>query len=388
MFDAKGVVLVVDDNESTRLLVEDTLEEEGYRVYTAENGQQGLTMAHQFHPDVIVLDVMMPGINGYEVCQRIRQDFTLADARVIMLTARAFADDRLRGLKEAGADDYLTKPFSNDELVERVGKLWMRKKEKDRLVETISLAEHDAEIGILAAGIAHDFNNILAGLMTHLVMESSIESISNVLNDTQRESLAGEFDDIRQILNEIQISVATGETICRNLISFARGGIDNVRRIQPLNNLFEIPLGIFERKIRSHGIEVVMEIADEPVLVECNFSGMQRVALNLITNTIHAMEASAVKKITLRLRRDANEAKFSVADTGIGMTPEIREKIFERYFTTKGDRGSGLGLSTVWRIIETHNGRIFIESEEGKGAMFTVVLPIAAEKDHGGGDGK
>ncbi|MDH3393015.1 MAG: response regulator, partial [Desulfobulbaceae bacterium] len=133
MDDSKGVVLVVDDNESTRLLVEDTLEDEGYLIYTAENGQDGLTKLHQYHPDVVVLDVMMPGINGYEVCRSIRQDRHLADTRVIMLTARAFTDDRIRGLKEAGADDYLTKPFSNDELVERVGKLWKGKKEKETL---------------------------------------------------------------------------------------------------------------------------------------------------------------------------------------------------------------------------------------------------------------
>ena len=381
MDEAKGIILVVDDNDSTRLLIEDTLEEEGYQIYTAENGQQGLTMAHQYHPDVIVLDVMMPGINGYEVCRRIRNDRHLADTRVIMLTARAFADDRLRGLKEAGADDYLTKPFSNDELVARIGKLWRRKKEKDALEKTISRAEHDAEIGILAAGIAHDFNNILAGLMTHMVLKAAMDSIWKGLTDAQKKSLARDFDDIRQIYDGMQVSVTTGETICRNLMSYARGGIDNTRRCQPINTLFEVPLGIFERKIRSNGIELVMDITDKAVLVECNFTGMQRVALNLITNAVHSMGTSSIRKLLLRLWVEGNEAKFSVGDTGDGMKPEIREKIFERHFTTKGDQGSGIGLATVQKIIEAHNGRILIDSEEGKGSTFTIVMPLAQIKE-------
>lgn len=377
MDENKGVVLVVDDNDSTRLLVEDTLEDEGYQVYTAENGQEGLTMAHQYHPDVIVLDVMMPGINGYEVCRRIRNDRYLADTRVIMLTARAFADDRLRGLQEAGADDYLTKPFSNDELVARIEKLWRRKKEKEVLEKTISRAEHDAEIGILAAGVAHDFNNILAGLMTHMVLKSAIESIWNGLSGEQKKTMASDFDDMRLICDGMQVSVTTGETICRNLMSFARGGVDNSRRKQAINTLFEVPLGIFERKIRSHGIELVLDIADETILVECNFTGMQRVALNLITNAVHAMSESSVRKLTLRLWREGGEAKFSVGDTGIGMKPEIREKIFERHFTTKGEHGSGIGLATVKKIIDAHNGLISLESEEGKGAIFTIAMPLA-----------
>ncbi|MDH4320951.1 MAG: hybrid sensor histidine kinase/response regulator [Desulfobulbaceae bacterium] len=376
MGDDKGIILVVDDNDSTRLLVEDTLEEEGYQIYTAENGQDGLAMAHQYHPDVIVLDVMMPGLNGYEVCRKIRNDRHLADTRVIMLTARAFADDRLRGLQDAGADDYLTKPFSNDELVARIEKLWRRKKEKEVLEKTISRAEHDAEIGILAAGVAHDFNNILAGLMTHVVLKAAMESIWNGLNDEQQKSMARDFDDIRMICDGMQVSVTTGETICRNLMSFARGGVDNSRRRQPFNTLFEVPLGIFERKIRSNGIELVMDIADEPILVDCNFSGMQRVALNLITNAVHAMNESEIRKLTLRLWREGSEAKFSVGDTGIGLKPEIREKIFERHFTTKGEHGSGIGLATVKKIIDAHNGLITLESEEGKGAIFTVALPL------------
>lgn len=377
MDEAKGVVLVVDDNESTRLLVEDTLEDEGYLIYTAENGRDGLTKLHQYHPDVVVLDVMMPGINGYEVCRSIRQDRHLADTRVIMLTARAFTDDRIRGLKEAGADDYLTKPFSNDELVERVGKLWKGKKEKETLEETISRAEHDAEIGILAAGITHDFNNILAGLMTYMVVKSSADEIWTALTPQQQKKLARNFDDIREICDGMQVSVNTGETICRNLMSFARGGAHNIRRVQSLNKLFEVPLGIFERKIRSQGIELVMDIAEELVFVNCNISSMQRVALNLITNAVHAIQGANEKKLTLRLWCEGEEVKFSVSDSGCGMEPEVQEKIFDRHFTTKGDHGTGIGLSTVQKIIEAHNGGISLESELGKGSTFTVTLPAA-----------
>ncbi|MDH3393106.1 MAG: ATP-binding protein, partial [Desulfobulbaceae bacterium] len=129
------------------------------------------------------------------------------------------------------------------------------------------------------------------------------------------------------------------------------------------------------------GIELVMDIAEESVFVNCNISSMQRVALNLITNAVHAMQEAQERKLSLRLWCEGEDVMFSVSDSGCGMEPEIQEKIFDRHFTTKGDQGTGIGLSTVQKIIEAHNGRISLESEIGKGATFTVTLPAAQITD-------
>ena len=373
---AKGLVLVVDDNEATRLLVQDTLEEDGYEIVTAENGEQALRLAHQYHPDVLVLDVMMPGINGYEVCRRIRQDRHLADTRVIMLTARAFADDRLLGLQEAGADDYLTKPFSSEELVVRINKHWERKREKEALEQTISKTGPIAEIGILTAGVVHEFNNLLGGWQNIRLVQPALDSIWAGLTSEQQERFAGDFQEIRDACDGVHEAMQTAEIICRHLMSLSQGATGHGRRVQALNFVFETPLGIFYRMFRSLGVELNVDIAEEPLMVSCNLAEMMRAVIILINHAVEAMEKSRQKFLGIRLWRGEKMAHFSVTDTGCGMTPELVANIFEQHSASRSKTVGELGLAAVREIVAGHGGRIAVNSEPGRGTSVTVSLPL------------
>ena len=362
--ESKGIALIVEDNESTQLLIEGAMEDENFETFVAGNGTDGWTMIHQHHPDVAILDVMMPGeFDGFELCRRIKQDRHLYDTRVIMLTARAFADDRVQGLKESGADDYLTKPFEMDELVSRVTNLWHRKKEKQGLEETITRAEHEkeilaqkAELGIQAGGLAHDINNILDAAQI-------IEIIPELLKKKEHEH-------INEYLNLALEAVKLGREMTKGYTSYLRNIGEEPTSISPENLL--TPIDMYARSFRG---TVIKKIDKNLPKVICKAHQIKRVVVNLFTNARQALEATENPTITARLWWENDKILFSISDNGSGIPADIIDNIFDERFTTK-ETGTGLGLNMVKQILESHNGTVEVESVINEGTTFTVSLPI------------
>jgi DNA-binding response OmpR family regulator len=376
-------ILIVDDDPPTRETLTTLLSDGSYELVTATNGTEALTIASELLPDLILLDVMMPVVDGFEVCRRLRADPRLAEVPIIMLTALDDRASRLRGL-EAGADDFLNKPFDGSELRTRVRTI-TRLNRYRRLVDSLTESKRlEAElfrvqrmesIGLLAGGIAHDLNNILAPILM------AAELIESRTPD----------DSTRQTTETIRTNAQRGAALVRQILGFARGkgeGHGEVRVNHLINDMIDFVEQTFPKAIqseRAYDKDLRAVIGDATQLYQ--------VLLNLCVNARDAMseggrlriEGRNVAQTEVPAELPAGDyVVITVSDTGAGIPAEIRDRIFDPLFTTKPEgRGTGLGLATVTRIVQNHRGTIQVSSQPGQGTTFNVYLPAAAESQIG-----
>ncbi|MCP4149655.1 MAG: hybrid sensor histidine kinase/response regulator [bacterium] len=372
----QGLILVVDDSERNRKLCKVTLETDGHTVLLAENGVKCLEMAKEYMPDLILLDIMMPEIDGFETLEILKSSKSLAHIPVLMLTAKAETEDVVKALK-LGAHDYLKKPFDIDELWARVSTLIRLKKAEEKLKKSISILEHEAAIGTVATGVAHDFNNILTSLMITRLIEKHIGVIRELPVCGENKKLGDSLERIDFACGKINESVKLGQMLCESITTFANG-ISAGQQTISIAPLLDSPIGIFRRKLESCGIELVYLVEENVPPIRCRSGEIQRVLLNLITNAIDAMEDKEGKILTVRLRHEKEFVKLEVTDTGTGIAENVLEHIFENRYTTKKKRkGAGIGLSTVKKIVDAHNGSIDVKTNTGQGTTFSLAFPIA-----------
>lgn len=371
----KGSILVVDDHQRNREICQENLEMEDYHIFLAENGREGLRIARLEQPDLILLDIMMPEMNGYEMLERLKADPELQDIPILMLTAKASTADVVQALN-LGANDYLRKPFDIDELVARVDTLVSLKRAKDQLKQSISRMEHQAALGIQAAGAAHDLSNVLGVLSYHQIIEHALENILARQTEEQKEKLDPDFRTIQKACHNLNEATELGITLCNGFTSFARA---DGKRVQSIVPFISAPLDMFRRRFRSKNIEVHTDLPQvRPI--HCDSGQIQRIILNLLENAIYALEQKENKerKLDIGLQESEEEVILTVSDTGPGISEEVLPRIFDYLFTTKGQQGSGIGLDTVRKIVESHSGRIQVQTELGQGTTFTVAFPSAA----------
>ncbi len=499
-----ATILLADDLAANRETLRELLEPEHYRLIEAADGPTALQLAAQTLPDLVLLDVMMPGLNGYEVCRRLRADVRLAEVPIIMITALDDSASLLQGL-EAGADDFITKPFNRSELRARVRTI-TRLNRYRRLVETQAklhesetrfekLAEHSDEvfwfvtadprrttylspavekiwqrpaaefyadprlwlttlhpedrarveatfegvvsgkvprfdseyrvlqpngdvrwvldsgapirgddgaivslggvarditerktadelmlraqrlenIGMLAAGIAHDFNNALAPI----IMASPL--LLPYVSDP----------GARRILGTIEKSAERSAALVRQLLSFARGSSGQSQLLQVshvLRDIVELAQATFSKSIR-----IETHLPGNLWPVQANPTQVHQIFLNLCVNARDAMPSGGVltltaKNVTLDLpasagtpgARPGNFLTVEVRDTGTGISPGVLARIWDPFFTTKGEgKGTGLGLSTVRGIVDTQGGFVTVTTRPGEGTAFSVYFPAA-----------
>lgn len=506
------LILVVDDAAANRDTLIVLLEAEKYRSVEAADGPTALRLAAEEPPDLVLLDVMMPGMDGFEVCRRLRADARLAEVPVIMITALDDQASRLAGL-EAGADDFATKPINRAELRARVrtitrlnryrrlveaqtalresesrfellaehsdevfwfvslhdqerntyvspavekiwgvpaarfcddARLWWkaihpddqpqvlaaydalvagetnrftaeyrviradggirwvldsgtlmrkgdltpvsiggvarditeRKESEDRLLR----AQRLENLGMLAAGIAHDFNNALAPL----VMGCSV--VRSYVSDPGGQGM----------LDTMERSAGRSVALVKQLLSFARGttGQDQLLQVRHvLKDVIDLAEATFPKSIR-----VDSHLSGDLWPVQASATQLHQVFLNLCINARDALPQGGELTLTAENRRldaaaaaeiaDARPGSFlavEVRDTGTGIPPDVLARIWEPFYTTKGEgKGTGLGLSTVRGILQNHDGFVTVVTHLGRGTTFTVFLP-AAESGVGGG---
>jgi two-component system cell cycle sensor histidine kinase/response regulator CckA len=240
--------------------------------------------------------------------------------------------------------------------------------ERKRIEEELRQSHKLETLGSLAGGIAHDFNNVLTAILGYTDL---------VLAET------GPTGQMREDLEEVRRAAASAESLTRQLLIFSRKAV-----VQPvLVHLNDVVTGLEKMLRRTVGEHVMftIELGDQSGFVNIDVGQIEQVLMNLVVNARDAMPRGGT--LTIATRTDGDSAHrhevLSVADTGCGMAPEIRAKIFDPFFTTKGpEKGTGLGLATVQRIVETAGGRISVESAPGIGSTFTVALPRAADVPH------
>jgi len=372
----KNKILVVDDAASVVSAIRDMLEPE-YEVETAFNGKDALEILIKFRPDLILLDVMMPGMDGYEVCQRIRSDRAFGFVKIIMVSGKTMLKERLKGY-DAGADDYIAKPFKAEELLAKVRVFLRLKSVEDQLcklnytlneqvrmrTEQLIDAEKMAAIGRYAAGVVHNLNNPLQVIMGNAQL------------------LAMRHPDNRKIMSLRKAAAQMRKTIGTILSTSHRESKAECMNID-LNEVLKDQVELLKANpFFKHRIRTEMRLKPLPTYrgIYAHFS--QSIG-NLFKNALDAMHEKENGILSISSSMEHEAIIIKISDTGRGISKGKMGKIFNPFFTTKpltakDDRptGTGLGLASSKEMIESYGGEILVESQVDKGSTFTVRLPI------------
>ena len=346
---SESYILAVDDIPDNLLLVQLALEQEGHRVVLAHNGETALKKIKQVPPSLILLDVMMPGMDGYEVTRRIRQDKNIPFIPILLVTARE-ESSLVQGL-DAGADEFVRKPFQIDELQARVRSMLRFKETIDQRENFVSCLTHDLRTPLVAA-------NRMLDLITQQafggVTSEQQEAIANIINSN---------DNMLEMLNtllETHHYELGQKTLSFVPVNLKRMMEEVVAELDPLAKEKQIELLLSSAK---------SEIPD----VKGDRLELRRVVTNLIGNAIKFTDTG---KVEVSLAKVEGQVLVGVKDSGIGISAEDQKAIFQRYHQGNHRRaGKGLGLYLCQQIINAHQGELTVKSEVGKGTEFTFSLP-------------
>jgi len=348
-------ILIADDNPDNVELLRKRLNSQGYETVAAFDGEEALQVVTRENPDLLILDIMMPKLDGYEVLRRLKQIDEFRDLPVILLTARKEIPDKIKGL-DIGADDYITKPFNPQELLARVRSLFMLRGEQQRKAQEEKLTALDQ----MVEGVAHEIRNPV----------TAIGGFARRLRDRlPADSTERNYAEI--IVNESQRL----EEMVKKIVEAAVVSIPSLKK-RDINEVIVEALAANREKLEASNI-VVRTLLDQdlPALI-MDAGNMRRVVAHLISNAINAMPQGGA--LTLSTNRRNHYVQIQVADTGVGIPTKILPHIFDPFFTTHS-AGPGLGLAMVHKIVKQHGGQISVNSELNQGTSFNILLPLKEE---------
>jgi signal transduction histidine kinase/ligand-binding sensor domain-containing protein len=368
------VILVVDDSPDIREYIADCLRKH-YNVIVAEDGQEGLELARSENPNMVVSDVMMPRMDGYELCRRMKSDESLAETPFMLVTSKASSQDKIQGL-EAGADDYVAKPFSSRELMARVGNL-IRVQEQKHALEQLNT---DLVASNSALKMASEMKSQLLSIASHDMKNplTAIREFARVLREESGESHQAELLDlIFDSSNEML-------TLISQLLDSTALGAASLQITRVATDLVELAERVVERNvwIADRKGQVVHTTMDDAGSCSIDVDGERvREAMdNLVSNAIKYSPLQT--SIYISVQRIDDEVLYTVKDEGPGMTGEDMERAFGQFQKlsarpTGGESSTGLGLSIVKQIVDLHGGRVWAENRSGGGSSFGFALPVA-----------
>ena len=369
-------ILLVDDEERNLTLLESLLRPQGYSTSRARDGESALRLAAHVAPDCVLLDAMLPGLDGFMVCRRLKADPATAAVPVIMVTALQEREDRERGL-EAGADDFLSRPVNTHELRARIGSLLRVRFLHEELAERLGqLAAAEALKEQLTHLVIHDLNGPLSALKVNLSI--LLAGLEGPLRPQQEAILTNALANAERLARLI-----------RTLLDVARleeGRLSIKREPVGLAALAAAACREQEPAFRAKGVTLQVAVPGDLAPVVGDEELLERTLDNLLRNALEFTPPGG--RVTVSARAEGGGATVMVRDTGEGIPAAFREKIFEKFAQVEANaqrrrRGTGLGLTFCRLAVEAHDGRIWVESEEGRGSCFFVSLPGPAEKTDG-----
>ena len=418
-------ILVVDDIPDNIRLLSTILIEQGYGVRKAINGQMALTAAKTVLPDLILLDINMPGMNGYEVCQQLKNDAHTSSVPIIFLSALNEASDKVKAFQSGGAD-YISKPFQVEEVIARIQhQLTIQnlhtqlQTRNTQLQETLNelrttqakliQEEKMAGLGQLVAGIAHEFNNPISFIsgnlkpahqyvqelldLIHLYQEEYPDPPPSIHQAIREIDLDFLLSDLKKLMNSMQRGVDRIRTLVLALRIFSHLDESSVKSIN-IHEGLDSTLILIKNRLDADGnrpeIKLIKNYGDLP-LVTCHARQINQVFFNLLNNAIDALEQghqqgqftppTSTSLPTIWISTESTKeqtVRISIKDNGIGIEDNVRSRLFEPFFTTKPvGKGAGLGLSTSYHIIvHQHKGQLICHSVLGQGAEFIIEMPI------------
>ena len=357
------LLLVADDEPSNVEILCDLLEALDYRTVGVASGEAALAAARARRPDLVLLDVMMPGMDGYEVCRRLRADPHTAGIPVVFVTALSGSDDKVKGI-EAGGDDFLTKPFSRPVLVARIRSLLRMREAQQALAESYRRLKELEELkDDLTRMVVHDLKSPLTGILGSL--ELVLDGDAGPLAPAQRRLL----DDARERGGDVLRMVD-------NLLDLSRLE-ESAVRLQPRDldvaRLLREVVDDWHVRAEREGARLAVE-GPAGVGIRADEGMLRRVLANLIGNALRHGGPGVAVRVSAVAAEDG--VKVSVADNGRGVPETEHEAIFRKYGRADaGGTSSGLGLTFCKLAVEAHGGRIWVQSRPGEGAIFHFVLP-------------
>jgi two-component system sensor histidine kinase/response regulator len=364
----KPTVLIVDDNKNNLFLLKEYLKSSDFNILTAGSGKAGLELINSENPDLILLDILMPGMNGFELLKIIRERGI--DIPVIFVSALDTIENIEKGI-DAGAVDYITKPVIRKTFIARVRCHIERLKLRNSFFDLLELQEkirneQNEFIGIAA----HDLKNPVF----------SIQMLAKILND--EETLTEE--EIKEFSGDILESSEKMLNVINNVLDISK--IENGKKeftyeIADFSELLKSVISSYELKAATKDIELQSDLS-EGLTVNVDRNALIQVFDNLVSNALKYSPIGGNVRISTRI--DSGNALISVRDYGEGLTDDDKKKLFGKFAKlsakpTNGESSSGLGLSIAKSYVDAMKGRIWCESEHGKGAEFFVSIPLVTQ---------
>jgi signal transduction histidine kinase len=362
---------VVDDEPRNVLLLQELLESRGYTVWTAADGEQGLAAAQERGPDVLLLDVMMPRLNGFDVCRRLKADQRTAMIPVLLVTSLDAREDRLAGIG-AGANDFITKPIDTSDLLLRVRNAVTTKRLHDEVSSQFrKLQELESARDTLTHMIVHDLRSPLTGLQAYL--------------DLLRMAVAaGANDEVLEYARDANAMSGRLKDMVSQVLDVSRMESGQMPVTPEDTDLVQLlPEAAASLGPPPPTVRIVYQLPHHPVVVSCDRDLVSRTLVNLVGNAFKFTPRAS--EISIGLEAQNSHARITVTDGGPGIAAEHREMIFEKFaqapLSRKGIlRSTGLGLTFCKLAVEAHGGRIGVENGESGGARFWVHLPRQAKQ--------
>ncbi len=371
-------ILIVDDEAANVRLLERLLQREGYTALrSTTDARQVLPLYADVQPDLILLDLAMPYMDGFQILERINPSIRSQVFLPILILTADIAPETKRRALESGAKDFLTKPFDPIEVILRIRNLLETRllylelaRQNESLEQTVRerterllQSEKVATMGSLLAGVAHELNNPLA------VVTGQAQLLRGTVSDPVLLRRAEKIDD----------AARRCVRIVRNFLALARRRVPERGEVQ-LNQVVQEAVELLAYELKTGNVSVSLSLGEDLPVLWADGHQLHQVLVNIVANAHQAMRHSgSPRRLTITTGRDpaGPQVSLAIADTGPGIPAEIRAKIFEPFFTTKPPgEGTGLGLSLCRGIVEEHGGTIGVESEPGQGTTFLIRLPV------------
>ncbi|MEE2745188.1 MAG: hybrid sensor histidine kinase/response regulator [Bdellovibrionota bacterium] len=355
-------ILIADDTQKNVQVIGTVLRREGYQINVASSGEQAIELANKITPDLVLLDIMMPGGDGIETCQKLKKMKELEKVPILFISAKSELEDVLRGF-QVGGSDYIPKPFNSQELVARV-KTHLENKLYGELIE-----KQNAERQELIHILCHDLSNPVVGIIGILELLDEVKTL----------------EEAKKFFNYLKIGADN-----------AFGIIEMIRKIQLLDerqnsltlkrvNLLEVfreCLNIIYLRAKKKNIKINLDVDEGHYVIVEKTSFINSVLINLLTNSLKFSDSGSSIEVSSSIEND--KVKIKITDFGIGMSEKLLENIFDMSEETsrrgtEGETGTGYGMPLVRKFINQYGGKLLIKSseeQEDHGTVVTIELPF------------
>jgi len=370
-------IVLIDDEADIREVVSIVLEDAGFQISTAPDGESGLALCDRLRPQIVMTDVRMPGMDGIQVLQAVKERYP--DMEVIVVTAFGEMELAVKAL-QLDASDFIAKPIQEDVLLVSLNRAKRRYTEKKDLREYARFLERQMadqagilhqdkmmSLGRLSASVVHEINNPLFGVLNYVRLMIRILARGDMTAETTRK--------FQQYLDLVEKETERCSTIVSNLLTFSRKS-EPAFGLLKMEELFQRCVLLSQHKLELSNIHLYTRLSPDLPAIKADLNQLQQCLINLIFNAVDAMPEGGTLTLACEPDPEGKKVVITVQDTGTGIQEQDLPHIFEPFFTTKKEGyGVGLGLSTVYGIIEHHKGTVTVTSQPGH-TVFMLNLPV------------